>query len=56
MAAERSFLVVPRDRPERFGKGLSSGADGVIIALADAVAPDAKVVLQAEKILASAVV
>jgi citrate lyase subunit beta / citryl-CoA lyase len=44
MAAERSFLFVPGDRPERFSKALSSGADRVIIDLEDAVAPDAKVV------------
>jgi citrate lyase subunit beta / citryl-CoA lyase len=44
MAAERSFLFVPGDRPERFDKALSSGADRVIIDLEDAVAPDAKVV------------
>jgi citrate lyase subunit beta / citryl-CoA lyase len=42
MAAERSFLFVPGDRPERFGKALSSGADRVIIDLEDAVAPEAK--------------
>jgi citrate lyase subunit beta / citryl-CoA lyase len=42
MAAERSFLFVPADRPERFSKALSSGADRVIIDLEDAVAPDAK--------------
>ena len=44
MVAERSFLFVPGDRPERFGKALSSGADRVIIDLEDAVAPDVKVV------------
>jgi citrate lyase subunit beta / citryl-CoA lyase len=43
MAAERSFLFVPGDRPERFGKALSSGADRVIVDLEDAVAPDIKV-------------
>jgi citrate lyase subunit beta / citryl-CoA lyase len=43
MAAERSFLFVPGDRPERFGKALSSGADRVIVDLEDAVAPDVKV-------------
>lgn len=42
MAAERSFLFVPGDRPERFGKALSSGADRVIIDLEDAVLPAAK--------------
>jgi citrate lyase subunit beta/citryl-CoA lyase len=44
MAPERSFLFVPGDRPERFSKALSSGADRVIIDLEDAVAPAAKVV------------
>jgi citrate lyase subunit beta/citryl-CoA lyase len=44
MAAERSFLFVPGDRPERFSKALSSGADRVIIDLEDAVAPEAKAV------------
>jgi citrate lyase subunit beta/citryl-CoA lyase len=43
MAAERSFLFVPGNRPERFAKALSSGADRVIIDLEDSVAPDAKV-------------
>jgi citrate lyase subunit beta/citryl-CoA lyase len=42
MFAERSFLFVPGDRPERFGKALASGADRVIIDLEDAIAPDAK--------------
>jgi citrate lyase subunit beta/citryl-CoA lyase len=44
MVAERSFLFVPGDRPKRFGKALSSGADRVIIDLEDAIAPDVKVV------------
>lgn len=34
----RSFLFVPGDRPERFSKALSSGADIVVIDLEDAVA------------------
>ena len=38
----RSYLVVPADRPERFAKALSSGADAVIVDLEDAVTPDAK--------------
>lgn len=42
MAAERSFLFVPADRPERFAKALAAGADRVIIDLEDAVAPGAK--------------
>lgn len=36
------FLFVPADRPERFGKALSGGADAVIIDLEDAVAPSGK--------------
>jgi citrate lyase subunit beta/citryl-CoA lyase len=35
-------LFVPGDRPERYGKAASSGADAIIIDLEDAVAPDAK--------------
>lgn len=42
MAAERSFLFVPADRPERYAKALAAGADNVIIDLEDAVALDAK--------------
>ncbi len=38
----RSLLFVPGDRPERFDKALGSGADGVIIDLEDAVAPERK--------------
>ena len=38
----RSLQFVPADRPERFDKALSSGADGVIIDMEDAVAPAAK--------------
>ena len=38
----RSLLFVPGNRPERFGKALSAGADAVCIDLEDAVAPDAK--------------
>jgi citrate lyase subunit beta/citryl-CoA lyase len=37
-----TFLFVPGTRPERFIKALDSGADGVIIDLEDAVAPDDK--------------
>jgi citrate lyase subunit beta/citryl-CoA lyase len=36
------FLFVPGDRPERFAKAFSAGADAVILDLEDAVAPDAK--------------
>lgn len=38
-AAPVSYLFVPGNRPERFGKALASGADQVIIDLEDAVAP-----------------
>lgn len=38
----RSYLFVPGNRPERFQKALTSGADAVILDLEDAVAPDAK--------------
>lgn len=38
----RSYLFVPADRPERFGKALAAGAGAVIIDLEDAVAPDSK--------------
>lgn len=38
----RSFLFVPGDRPERFGKAAASGADAVCIDLEDAVAPAQK--------------
>ncbi|GAA4950090.1 citrate lyase subunit beta/citryl-CoA lyase [Nonomuraea thailandensis] len=34
-----TWLYVPGDRPERFGKAMASGADVVIIDLEDAVAP-----------------
>jgi citrate lyase subunit beta/citryl-CoA lyase len=39
-----SYLFVPGNRPERFGKALASGADQVIIDLEDAVAPVDKLV------------
>lgn len=35
----RSYLFVPGNRPERFSKALSAGADAVIIDLEDAIAP-----------------
>ncbi|MGW1517135.1 HpcH/HpaI aldolase/citrate lyase family protein [Streptomyces sp. NPDC002287] len=35
----RSWLYVPGDRPERFGKALGCGADAVVIDLEDAVSP-----------------
>lgn len=37
-----SFLFVPGDRPDRFGKALASGADAVIVDWEDAVAPAGK--------------
>jgi citrate lyase subunit beta/citryl-CoA lyase len=37
-----TFLFVPGDKPDRFAKAFSSGADLVIIDLEDAVAPDLK--------------
>lgn len=43
-AAPVSYLFVPGNRPERFGKALASGADQVIIDLEDAVAPADKLV------------
>jgi citrate lyase subunit beta/citryl-CoA lyase len=38
----RSLLFVPGDRPERFAKGVASGADALILDLEDSVAIDAK--------------
>lgn len=38
----RSYLFVPGDRPERFAKAHSSGADAIILDLEDSVAPGAK--------------
>ena len=42
MAAPRTYLFVPGNRPERFTKALASGADAVVLDLEDAVAADAK--------------
>jgi citrate lyase subunit beta / citryl-CoA lyase len=42
IAAARTFLFVPGDRPDRFDKAAASGADIVILDLEDAVAPAAK--------------
>ncbi|MFC4561876.1 HpcH/HpaI aldolase/citrate lyase family protein [Nocardiopsis mangrovi] len=42
-----SWLFVPGDRPERFDKAVSSGADGVILDLEDAVARGDKAVARA---------
>ncbi|MFC4485951.1 HpcH/HpaI aldolase/citrate lyase family protein [Tepidiphilus baoligensis] len=38
----RSYLFVPGDRPERFDKAVSSGADTVILDLEDGVSPEHK--------------
>ncbi|GAB2916015.1 HpcH/HpaI aldolase/citrate lyase family protein [Streptomyces heilongjiangensis] len=42
VAVARTFLFVPGDRPDRFGKAAACGADVVILDLEDAVAPDRK--------------
>jgi citrate lyase subunit beta/citryl-CoA lyase len=42
LAAARSLLFVPGHRSDRFDKAVSAGADGVIIDLEDAVAPEGK--------------
>ena len=41
-AQARTYLFVPGNRPERFGKALASGADAVVLDLEDAVAAEAK--------------
>jgi citrate lyase subunit beta / citryl-CoA lyase len=41
-ADARTYLFVPGDRPDRFGKAAASGADVVILDLEDAVSPDHK--------------
>jgi citrate lyase subunit beta / citryl-CoA lyase len=38
----RTYLFVPGNRPDRFGKALASGADAVVLDLEDAVVADAK--------------
>jgi citrate lyase subunit beta/citryl-CoA lyase len=38
----RTYLFVPGNRPDRFGKALASGADAVVLDLEDAVAAEAK--------------
>lgn len=48
LAAARSFLFVPANRPERFAKALASGAHAVIIDLEDAVAPADKAQARAQ--------
>ena len=42
IAAARTFLFVPGDRPDRFGKAVTAGADAVVLDLEDAVGPQAK--------------
>lgn len=42
VAAARSLLFVPGDRPDRFDKAVASGADLVVLDLEDAVAPERK--------------
>ena len=42
LADQALFLFVPADRPERFEKAATAGADAVIIDLEDAVAPEQK--------------
>lgn len=46
-AAARSLLFVPADRPERFAKAAASGADGIVLDLEDAVAPQSKAAARA---------
>jgi len=45
---KRSYLFVPGNRPERYAKGLASGAGAVILDLEDAVPPDEKLATRAE--------
>jgi len=42
LGSARSFLFVPGDRPERFGKAAASGADVVVLDLEDAVTEENK--------------
>jgi citrate lyase subunit beta/citryl-CoA lyase len=46
-APHRSYLFVPGNRPERFDKALSSGADAVILDLEDAVPAEQKTAARA---------
>jgi citrate lyase subunit beta/citryl-CoA lyase len=41
-AHARTYLFVPGNRPERFGKALASGAEAVVLDLEDAVAAESK--------------
>jgi citrate lyase subunit beta/citryl-CoA lyase len=43
----RSYLFVPGNRPDRFGKAVASGADAVILDLEDAVPPAEKIAARA---------
>jgi citrate lyase subunit beta / citryl-CoA lyase len=43
----RTYLFVPGNRPERFGKAVASGADAVIIDLEDAVPPAERIAARA---------
>jgi citrate lyase subunit beta/citryl-CoA lyase len=52
MSADVTFLFVPADRPDRFGKALASGADRVILDLEDAVRPEGKAAARAAIIAA----
>lgn len=47
MTTPRTYLFVPGNRPERFAKAYSSGADAVIIDLEDAVSQGEKLVARA---------
>ena len=42
MRAQRSWLYVPGERPERFMKALASGGDAVVLDLEDSVAEAAR--------------
>ncbi|XUL85665.1 aldolase/citrate lyase family protein [Streptomyces galilaeus] len=42
IASARTLLFVPGHRPDRFAKAAAAGADGIVLDLEDAVAPDSK--------------
>lgn len=42
VAVARTFLFVPGDRPDRYAKAATAGADVVVVDLEDAVSPEAK--------------
>ncbi|MFJ2755176.1 HpcH/HpaI aldolase/citrate lyase family protein [Nocardioides sp. NPDC087217] len=48
--AARSLLFVPGDRPDRFAKAERSGADGIVLDLEDAVAPDRKAIARSSAV------